>query len=118
MNQQHTPEPWEVSAFGDGLHAHNIPICQFFNKCGDDYPNREANARRIVACVNACVGIPNEQLECDNVAFVKIFNERNALKKQRDALLALLQNDAYAISFQTLGQYRSAIIAAVKGGAA
>ena len=50
----------------------------------------EEYARRIVACVNACDGIPNVQLECDNVEFVRIFNERNTLKHQRDELLSLL----------------------------
>lgn len=90
MNQQHTPEPWEVCAFGIGLHANNIPICQFHNKLGDDFPNCEANARRIVACVNACAGIPNEDLEMDNSAFIRVFNERNELVKQRDDLLAAL----------------------------
>lgn len=37
--------------------------------------------------------------------------------KQRDELLALIKNDAFAISFQSMGKYRTALIASVKGGA-
>jgi len=68
-----------------------------------------------------------ERLESENAALVaevqteKCLSFRNqveALEAHRDELLALLRNDAYAISFQTLGQYRSAIIASAKGGAA
>lgn len=106
MSQQHTPEPWEVSALGGGLHANDVPICQFFNDCGDDFQNHEANARRIVACVNACAGIPNEQLECDNIEFVRIFNERNHLKQQRDELHKALQY-IFCLAIGALNQFET-----------
>jgi hypothetical protein len=41
---------------------------------------------RIVACVNACKGIPNVQLECDEPTFVRIFNERNRLAETESNL--------------------------------
>ena len=60
---KHAPEPWSVSALGNGIHAGDISICQFYNRFGTDFPNFEANARRIVACVNACEGLSTERLE-------------------------------------------------------
>lgn len=47
----------------------------------------EENARRLVACWNACDGIPIEQLEWDQPTFVKMLLERQMLKKERDELL-------------------------------
>lgn len=60
---KHAPEPWSVSALGNGIHAGDISICQFYNRSGTDFPNFEANSRRIVACVNACEGLSTERLE-------------------------------------------------------
>ena len=37
-----------------------------------------------------------------------------SVEKQRDDLLALIKNDAYTISFQSMAQYRNALIASVK----
>jgi hypothetical protein len=61
---QHTPTPWEtsavVSAGGVGW-----DVCEA--SAGDmiadlqDCPNAEANAKRIVACVNACEGIDDPE---------------------------------------------------------
>lgn len=58
----------------------------------------QANARRIVACVNACAGMTNEQL--DNVcmisgSLINRFGEQMAylgqVEKERDELLAALE---------------------------
>lgn len=91
---RHTREPWardgdEVWADNDCEH-HPVATAHHGNGCRSE---QEAigNARRIVACVNACAGIPNEQLECDNLEFIRIFNEHNMLKKQRDELRAALE---------------------------
>ena len=85
----YTKEPWSVAeeAFdNDGIHESVIrgldgrAAIAVTLEFGPNNPEmREANARRIVAAVNACAGVPNEQLECDNVEFVRIFNERNEL---------------------------------------
>lgn len=50
----------------------------------------EANARRIVACVNACVGVGTEYLE-DNGSIIELVREHNTVLKQRDELLAALE---------------------------
>lgn len=49
-----------------------------------------ANARRLVACWNACEGIPVEQLECDQSTFVQMLLERQTLKQERDEMHAVL----------------------------
>ncbi len=46
--------------------------------------NREANARRIVACVNRCSGISTEDLEDGNVSIVR--RDPIALTPDRDTL--------------------------------
>ncbi len=46
----------------------------------------EANARRIVACVNACEGIPTEALECQSKRKIS-----ESWVKQRDAMLDALR---------------------------
>ena len=70
---KHTPEPWE-------LHQHlgpRDPYFQLLNGSWDIAHSKfsangsevdEANGRRIVACVNACAGIPTEQLQAGCVA--------------------------------------------------
>ena len=69
---EHTPEPWQVIPWpsagatslgvatkgtADGL----IAMMSVSHKL------REVNARRIVACVNACVGLPTDVLEANTV---------------------------------------------------
>lgn len=114
-DKQHTPEPWKHVGQGDIIGANNDDTCAAYLRAdiGD------ANARRIVACVNACAGIPTDVLEDKSIlkADDDLRIKREELEKQRDELLALIKNDAFAMSFQSLGQYRTALIASVKGGA-
>jgi hypothetical protein len=56
----HTKEPW-VYACGDAEHL-GIIIGRHGGEVVDGEFS-EANARRIVACVNACAGIPDEKLQ-------------------------------------------------------
>lgn len=53
-------------------------------------PDPRPDARRLVACWNACDGIRTMDLEMDNVLFTEALNERSALKARRDELLAAL----------------------------
>lgn len=66
----HTPEPWRASDYatsggssgacimvGDDT-VLDLPYCEAWSSEVQD-----ANARRIVACVNACAGIPTDKLE-------------------------------------------------------
>lgn len=68
----HTKEPWEVyERFrGDGLSVQarvdidqGTHVTQTVAEIGSALPVNKANARRIVACVNALEGIPTEFLE-------------------------------------------------------
>lgn len=62
----HTKEPWRF--ISDGNDEYSImPGGDWYIATTHDgvfgEPTAEANARRIVACVNACAGIPLERLE-------------------------------------------------------
>ena len=68
----HTKEPWRVTADGFIASSGFVPIRTPFRegafKTGpgrSDHSDEllDANARRIVACVNACAAIPTEDLE-------------------------------------------------------
>lgn len=96
---KHTKEPWRIGRFtrpasyeevretcGDmDVVADTDDGPYVLAGCNTNFPDdARANARRIVACVNACDGIPNEVLELDQPQFV-------AMLKQRAELLEALQ---------------------------
>lgn len=123
---EHTKEPWEAftkcpgeccwalrSATKDE-HGEKEEI-SFPEMSGED-------ARRIVACVNACAGMPTDDLEemvkqGGNVRVLADF--ANDLLQQRDKLLAALEEIATSVDIDTLqGAIDTAktAIAEVKGG--
>jgi hypothetical protein len=57
--QQHTPEPWEIRGIESTLISNDKDafICSFYNKRGEHLVNSNANAARIVDCVNVLAGI-------------------------------------------------------------
>jgi hypothetical protein len=118
--EMHTPEPWrfnEAQADIDGQNGEAIAVC-YWND--DDGEGALLNGRRIVACVNACAGIPTDHLErCNAIGAVdEILKERNALKQQRDELLlALIDIIENGLSTSRIRKAREAI-AKVKGEAA
>jgi hypothetical protein len=64
----HTPEPWELSEnglsiFGPPPDEWGITWLHLYSGGGISDEEQRANARRIVACVNACKGISTEELE-------------------------------------------------------
>ena len=62
MTAKHTPEPWVLSS-DDFVAAESDQLNngEYILSCfGQD---QAANARRIVACVNACRGLPTDELE-------------------------------------------------------
>lgn len=88
---KHTQEPWQVrgadyavTAFCKETEQHE-PIALPLNFGG--YAETPANARRIVACVNACEGIGTETLETER-SYVR---GRRGLLDQRDELAAALR---------------------------
>lgn len=66
---EHSKEPWEIycpEPYDMIIHSENHRVCKVWL---DDSPLTDfntlqcANARRIVACVNACAGVSTEALE-------------------------------------------------------
>ena len=72
---EHTKEPWHSHdkfihtqfTSTEGL-AQHYAVADVLEHSTIDYETMLANARRIVACVNACAGIPTEALEGGVVA--------------------------------------------------
>jgi len=69
---KHTKEPWNVYRSNRhetyDIEGEDDCIMQLWRLCEEThnvipYDNAEANARRIVACVNACRGLPTKELE-------------------------------------------------------
>lgn len=79
----HTPEPWY--AIGDTIYKdigdkrHSIADCHHWAE------ETGPNARRIVACVNACAGIPTP--DCENIA-TTIVNAAELANAVRELLAA------------------------------
>lgn len=111
MNKQHTPEPWHLYELSHVIYnrdangkAHGIARVYGGDKL--------ANARRIVACVNACAGEPTGALElssyCEQVDLkVKFFDECQRLKAANDELLAALKGlfDSYCSAMHSEYDY-------------
>ena len=64
---EHTPEPWKSLPWpSNGVSAIGIlgsGYCVAMMGLGPDHKTRQANAHRIVACVNACAGMDTAYLE-------------------------------------------------------
>lgn len=87
---EHTKEPWSVIA-PSAKHecARIFAGTRYLGSIGNSDETEAqtvANARRIVACVNACEGIPTSQLERATPYDTALF-----FKAQRDELLAALK---------------------------
>ncbi len=104
----HTPEPWLATAVKD-KHSDLGPafwlidavpqpnqetaVAELCAKPGD---RSEANAKRIVACVNACAGIPTEQLKAGSVRGLLDAIDKKLVTEERGYLedaLAPFQKD-------------------------
>lgn len=123
-NAQHTPGPWAVgpwiTSMGEGVYANigagpdRIAAVTVYGRRrdSDEHVGRklkyggtarsvpqevaEANARRIVACVNACEGIPGELLTgagavVPGITFKGVQESADALRRELIELRAALQ---------------------------
>ena len=101
MSTKHTPEPW-IRDDRSGLECdvraasgRKVALCWgLASNNARNYDKKykaecDANARRIVACVNACRGIDDELLADDCIR--KTREDRDELLKQRDELLKSLR---------------------------
>lgn len=92
----HTQEPWKVSTSRslEIVDASGVALLEMWRRGNPD--KEQADARRIVACVNACAGLGTEFLESiPDVCFkanttdcASIMIENATLKQRRDELLA------------------------------
>lgn len=102
---EHTKEPWDVTAPTDfgvewGVDAGRWGIAICADAPGDG--TSEGNARRIVACVNACAGMTTGEIEQDIAvggysAIVECHQAHIVeVERQRDELLAALERLSFA----------------------
>jgi hypothetical protein len=84
FDMKHTKEPWYVDC-GNLIYEREENNC-IGEAIGAGISNCQ-NARRIVACVNACAGISNEELELRDVKPVKAASDHIAQLEQRNAEL-------------------------------
>lgn len=91
MDAQHTQEPWEAKTFAiyDAAGRMILQIGVSADRAFSE-AEMEANARRIVACVNACAGVPMEVLElmAKVPCTLMLTAESKMLLAQHDALLS------------------------------
>jgi hypothetical protein len=80
----HTPEPWH-SGCRQIEDDNGVLIANLTGWKGD--AESKANARRIVACVNACKGIKTESLEMEVLSWITDETGENPLQRERDELL-------------------------------
>lgn len=92
---KHTPEPWVIWNGGDGIMMYGARepkrggvalMC-----CNELVSGRTAiaNSRRIVACVNACRGLPTDELEQKGLV-AAVGTQLLDVERQRDELLTAL----------------------------
>ena len=119
---KHTQEPWKVCHWKDDRRGFEIADR---NQNRVEFDMTEANARRIVACVNACAGVSNGELAMTTMSVV--LARMNEAEQQRDELLAALEiiaaseefhGDSFVCDFGTLQGVSRAAIAKAKGGEA
>ena len=120
MTTHHTPEPWRANAAQadiEGPDGEEVAVCY----CNDDDGSDAiANARRIVACVNACAGIPTEELESAGTIAVEVKDEMQDellhVIRQRDELLDVINHIVNEVKL-TSSQYELCrqALASVKG---
>ena len=105
---KHTPEPWFYhrqgfstvyieARIGGGM-LQEIAAC---GPCQDGTEQQDENARRIVACVNACAGVETDLLEAGvlDKPTMLVIQENKDLKHRCDELLAALEDAVETIEW-------------------
>lgn len=104
MEQKHTPEPWRTDGgYSWGKQGGQFAVCNdndalmVTTAVGND----GANARRVVACVNACEGIETDRLEKflgaeTQRSIIRMSGSLAEITRQRDELLAALERLSFA----------------------
>jgi len=122
----HTKEPWADDGFARIGATGSDQFNGGFSTAICEGPDKQDNARRIVACVNACAGIPTQDLERVEYEIAPVFELLVQTTKQRDKLLAALEEicwsrplgfreTKYSLSVESIAKKA---IASAKAGAA
>lgn len=93
----HTKEPWEIKqiyASGQGGISDFI-IGRITGADGRDVLIKDENAERIVACVNYCAGMGNDQMENNKATAVFYVMQQRIDQLQRENAELLKQIEAY-----------------------
>lgn len=109
--KQHTQEPWKLyrndQSVGD---ARGYAVCDVWPRSDDGMASEEgrANARRIVACVNACAGWETGHLEAMEQGSLKeslerVIWQRDTLQVQIDELLEAAKRMLDSVAFVNFG---------------
>ena len=122
MTVKHTPEPWVIDSrvgFGDRFYSDDetgsiIGECPEYRFAPRPAQERFANVRRIVACVNACRGLPTDELEQKGLV-AAVGTQLLEADQQRDELLEALESLFHEASQQNLRKAND-VIAKFKGG--
>ena len=132
---KHTPEPWHLCEVENetGRIKHLVPVdaekMSLLTIVENDQATFAAiynddDARRIIACVNACEGIPTYQLTGEDGNPVILGDMIDLLRNQRDTLLPICEELRESAEYWSeydvpLGivERLTAAIASVKGGA-
>lgn len=86
----HTQEPWNTN--GDPIVFDATGVVAFTDTRTNLDKVNKANARRIVACVNACAGISTEALEDSCQPALSAWKlQKEIIEQQRDELLTVLK---------------------------
>lgn len=124
MSQQHTPEPWEVVTDCPGECCWHIQPVEHPNRGPWDRINSpemsEADARRIVACVNACADMSTEYLEqCGKMrrneageSIVELIQQRDDERKKHEACVTI--NERLLSDNRILTEQRDELMAALE----
>lgn len=84
----HTKEPWYLSQNGSSVMA---KLAEMTNAHVAEILHNDEDARRIVACVNVCAGIPTDVLEAMPSGPASLLPMYAQIEQQRDKLLAALE---------------------------
>lgn len=114
---EHTKEPWSIDKYGHVLDSNGKDLAAngFTTICnsGERQECARATTRRIVACVNACAGIPTAMLEAIPEWEKAGVQTANKLMQQRDELAAMLERIANQSSGWGAEDFRRAARAAL-----
>lgn len=96
MEAKYTPGPWRAEGNIVRSGVMFVSDCDAESETPSRIETCKANARRIVACVNACDGIPTEALECQSKRKIS-----ESWVKQRDKLVSACQRaEAFIAGFE------------------